>query len=119
MMPTPEVSEPRRRWPVDRVVTAVLSVVAALAAFGSVWLSFIFVMANDSCFPNECETSTVIMWAHLVTWGGVALAVVIAVVGLIVAIRRGTVMWVWPALALVVVTAALAGGAELAGSVTD
>jgi len=116
MRPNQEVPGPHKRSPVDRVVSVVLCVLAVLAAVGSVLSSFFFVMATDSCGTDDCDFSR-ITWAYAVTWGGVGLALLIALIGLIVAARRGTVMWVWPALALVVVIAALAGGAQLASSV--
>jgi len=73
-------------------------------------------MATDSCGTNDCDESK-IAWAYVVTWGGVALAVIVAVAGMVIAARRGTAMWIWPALALLLVVAAFAGGFALAVSV--
>jgi hypothetical protein len=118
MTPIPQLPRPHGRSPVDRVVTVLLCALAALAALGSVLASFFFVMATDSCGTDNCDFSK-ITWAYVVTWGGIGLAVVIAVVGVIAAARRRTVMWVWPALAFFVVIVALAGGAALAVDVVN
>lgn len=89
----------------DRTATVIAAVMSLLAAAGSVLLSPFFVMTTDGCGPNNCHMSA-LTWAYVVTWGGVALAALVAVVGTVRAIRRGTAMWIWPvvALALVVVT---------------
>ena len=105
-----------RRSAGDRLLTAVLTVLAALAAAGSVVSSPLFVMATDSCGVNDCDASR-LGWAYAVTWGGVGLAVLVAVAGMITAARRGTAMWIWPALALFVVAVSFAGGFLLATSV--
>jgi len=115
-MPIPEAPQSHGRSPVDRAATVVMCIVAALAASGSVMSSLFFVMATDSCGTDNCDVSK-IGWAYAVSWGGVGMAVVIVVVGLIAAARRGTAMWVWPTLALIVVVSTLAGGAALAAGV--
>ena len=118
MMATPAAPAARRRSPVDRVVTVVMCVVAAVAAGCSVVFSFFFVMATDSCGSDNCDLSK-ITWAYALTWGGVGVALAISVTGLIMAARRGTAMWVWPVMALVLVIATFAGGAALAMSVVN
>jgi hypothetical protein len=102
----------------DRFLTVLMSVLAALAAVVSVGLSPFFVMATDACGPRECDESK-LTWAYLVTWGGVALAVAVAVAGMVRAARRGSALWLWPALALVLVIGTFAGGFVLAGSVVS
>jgi cell division protein FtsW (lipid II flippase) len=52
-----------------------------------------------------------------VTWGGVAVAVIVAAAGIIVAAVRGRIIWIWPTLALVLIVAALLIGMLLANSV--
>lgn len=106
---------PRRRSPIDIIVTAVMSAVAVLAAFGSLWYSLLFAMATDSC-GTQCN-DVVLASAYLVTWGGVATAGIGAIVGMVVAARHGWVMWVWPTLALCLIVASLVIGAYLASSV--
>ena len=100
----------------DQVLTILMSALAVLAAVGSVGFSLFFVMATDACGPDNCDQSK-LTGAYVVTWGGVALAALVAVVGAIRAARRGTTMWIWPALALVLVGATLAWGFALAASV--
>jgi len=116
MMATPAGSSTHRRSPADRVVTALVCVVAALAAICSVVFSFFFVMATDSCGSDNCDLSK-ITWAYALTWGGVGVALASSVTGLIMAAHRGTTMWIWPTMALVLVLATFAGGAALAMSV--
>lgn len=100
----------------DRLITMLMSVLAVLAAVGSVGLSPFFVMATDACGPDNCDDSK-LTWAFVVTWGGVAVAAVVGVVGLIRAARRGTVMWIWPTVALALVVATFGWGFALAVSV--
>lgn len=99
----------------DRVASIVLSLLTALATAVSLFFSPFFVMATDSCGHNNCRDSLV-TWAYVVTWGGVALGVVVAVAGMITAARRRTAMWVWPALALLLVVVTFVIGAQLASS---
>lgn len=114
-MTPPPVPQPRRSV-IDGVAAAVFTALAALAALSSVGFSLFFVMATDSCDPDTCKGSR-LAFAYIVTWGGVVGAAVLAVVGMVAAERRGKVLWIWPALALVVVAATFAGGAALATSV--
>ncbi len=109
---------PYRRSGLDTAATAIFSALAGLAALASLWFSLFFVMATDSCGPNNCNQSRLVL-AYIVAWGGIGVAGVIALVGMVAASRRGAVMWVWPALALLLVVATLAGGAGLATSVVD
>ena len=92
-----------------------LTVLAVLAGLVSAVFSPFFVMATDACGPDDCRDSLV-TWAYAVTWGGLALAALAGVVGMVVAGRRKTTMWIWPALALVLVIVTFAVGAQLAGS---
>lgn len=55
--------------------------------------------------------------AYGLTWGGIAVAIIGAIVGMVSANRRGTVLWIWPALAVVLIGATFAGGAAVAASV--
>lgn len=114
-MTPPPVPQPRRSV-IDGVAAAVFTALAALAALSSVGFSLFFVMATDSCDPDTCKGSR-LAFAYIVTWGGVVGAAVLAVVGMVAAERHGKVLWIWPALALVVVAATFAGGVALATSV--
>ncbi len=112
MNPEPPAPRPAS----DRLITMVMGALAVLAAVGSLGLSPFFVMATDACGPDNCDESK-LTWAFVVTWGGVALAAVVAVVGLVRAARRGTAMWMWPTVALVLVFVTFAWGFALAVSV--
>ena len=105
----------RRHSVVDITLTWILSVIAGLAAFGTIGFSFFFVMATDSC--NEHCAYDALNAAYIVTWGGVGAAVVLAVAGVIVAAVRGWLMWIWPALALLLILVALGIGVHLANAV--
>ena len=87
-----------------------------MIAAASVVFSGFFVMATDSCGWHECDESR-LGWAYGWTWGGVVVAALVALVGIVVANRRGRPMWVWPAVALVVVIGTFAIGVHVAGSV--
>lgn len=106
----------RTRSVIDTVATLVLGVLAVLAAAGSVVFSSFFVMATDPCGPGQCDMSKLAL-AYAITWGGAAAAVIGAAVGVVVATRRAKPRWIWPALALVVVIAALAIGSGVASTV--
>ncbi len=103
------------RSPADRIATVVLATVTVLATLTSLFFSPFFVMATDSCGHDNCRDSLV-TWAWVVTWGGAAVAAVVAVGGMIASARRRTTMWVWPALALLLVVATFLIGAVLASS---
>ncbi|MCV7258379.1 hypothetical protein [Mycobacterium shimoidei] len=114
--PAPAVRAPRaRRGPIDIIVTILMSIVAAMAALGSLWYSLLFTMATDSC-GTQCNDA-VLGLAYLVTWGGIAIAVTGGTAGIIISARRGRVMWIWPTLALGLVVLALVGGAWLSSIV--
>ena len=103
------------RSPADRVASIVMSVLAVAAGLVSAFFSPFFVMATDACGHNDCRDELV-TWAYVVTWGGLALAAIVGVVGMVVAARRKTAMWIWPALALFLVVTTFVIGAQLASS---
>jgi hypothetical protein len=109
-------SQSNPRSTADTVATVILFVLAAIAGALSITYSFLFAMATDSCSDN-CDTSA-LNWAYVVTWGGVGLAAIVAVAGIIIAAGRKRVMWVWPTAALVLIIVAVVIGAQLAASVT-
>lgn len=49
--------------------------------------------------------------------GGVAVAVIGSVIGIVRAAHRGTAMWIWPALGVVVIAVSFGVGVLLAGRV--
>jgi hypothetical protein len=106
---------PKRRSQLDIVATVILFAIAAMAGLASLWYSLFFVMATDSC-GTQCNTAA-LGWAYVVTWGGIATAAMVAIVGIVVAAARGRVMWIWPTLALVLVVVGSVIGVLLANSV--
>lgn len=106
-----------RRTAGDTIATVVLAVLAVLAAIAAVLISPFFVMATDACGPDNCDMSELTM-AYVMTWGGVALAALLGVIGTVRAARRHTTLWHWPAAALALVIAGFAIGALFAMSVT-
>jgi hypothetical protein len=113
--PYPPVYRPRRHSVVDITITSIMSAVAGIAALGSLGFSLFFAMASDSC-GEQCNYAA-LNAAYLVTWGGVAVAVIVAAAGIIVAAVRGRMMWIWPTLALVLIAVALLIGMLMADSV--
>jgi hypothetical protein len=99
----------------DRVATVFGALLAILAGAGSVMLSPFFVMA---CGADNCNLDR-LTWAYVVTWGGVALAAVVAVAGVVRAARRGTAMWIWPVVAVALVALTFGIGFLLATSVLN
>ncbi|MGO9507487.1 MAG: hypothetical protein ACLPXZ_09125 [Mycobacterium sp.] len=95
---------PKRTRPIDIIVTLVISAFAVVAAFRSFW--FLLGRTSDKGVPG-------LGWAYLVTCGGIAVAALIAVVGVLVAATRGRVMWIWPTVALGLIVVAAAGGLEI------
>lgn len=100
----------------DRLATVLTAVLALLAGAGSVLISPFFVMTTDACGPDNCNFAW-LTWAYVVTWGGVAVAAVVAVAGVVRAARRGTVMWIWPVVAVALVALTFGIGFLLAASV--
>jgi hypothetical protein len=109
-------SQTNQRSTRDTVATVIMFVLASIAGVLSVSYSFFFVMATDSCTGHDCDTSA-LDWAYAVTWGGVGVAALIAIGGIIIAAARKRVMWVWPTIALVLIIVAVAVGSQLANSV--
>ena len=103
--------------PLDRVATVITAVLAVVAAAASVMISPFFVMATDGCGPDNCHMAA-LSWAYVVTWGGVALAALVAVVGMVRAARRGTAMWIWPLVATALIAVTFGLGFLLATSVS-
>lgn len=101
----------RRRSALDVVATTTLIVVLLLAAVASFAFSGYFEMATDMC-GRDCGQPWVSL-AYLVTWGGLVVALVMAVLGIVVAARRATPMWIWPALAVLLVFGSFAAGMML------
>ena len=100
----------------DTLATVVIGVLAVLAAVVSVGISPFFVMTTDACGPDNCHLSLLTL-AYVVTWGGIAVAALVGVIGAVRAARRGPRTWVWAATALAIVVASFGIGALLAVAV--
>ena len=100
-----------RRSALDTVATAILAVFTLLAAVASFALSGYVEMATDTC-GRDCGQPWVAL-AYLVAWGGLVVAVAVMAVGIVVAARRVTVMWIWPALAALLVFGSFFAGMML------
>lgn len=96
----------------DLVLTPVLLVTLLLACAGGSVYSGFAVMATDGCggTPERCDYG-LINTSYVLTWGGIAAALLIAVVGLAVAAAKRTPMFVWPSVGLAVFVSAMVIGA--------
>ncbi|MEZ0351054.1 hypothetical protein [Mycobacterium sp. pR1184] len=106
----------KQRSTADTIATITMLVLAGIAGALTIMFSFFFAMATDACAGNRCDTSA-LDWAYVVTWGGVGVAAVIAIGGVITAAARKRVMWVWPTTALILIIVAVVIGSQLANSV--
>jgi hypothetical protein len=96
------------------VAPVVILVLAAVTASLSLVFSLFFGMATDAWRQLQHGAARL---GYPVTWGGVAIATIVAIGGVVVAAGRGRIMWVWPAIALVLIAVTFVIGAELANSV--
>ena len=96
----------------DLVLTPVLLVTLLLACAAGFVYSGFAVMATDGCggTPERCDYG-LINTSYVLTWGGIAAALLIAVFGLAVAAARRTPMFIWPAAGLAVYVSAMVIGA--------
>lgn len=113
--PPAPLSPPTRPRPsaVDTAVTTALALVTLLAAVASFAFSGYFELATDNC-GRDCGRPWVAL-AYLVTWGGLVVAALVAALGIAVAARRARPMWIWPALATILVFGSFAAGLALSG----
>lgn len=116
-VPAPGPTKKRRYLLPDVLATVVLSVVVGLAAVISAALSLWFGFVGDSCRNDQCFESTAAQLTYPVTFGGIAVAVVGGLLGIGVSALCRWPLWVWPAMALVVVVASFIAGALLTHSV--
>ena len=99
----------KRRSMADIVITSVMFVVAFLAAVYAFFTSAFWAMGWAEC--ETCDPP--LGMAYLATWGGIAVATVIAVLGVVLAAARGRVMWIWPTVALGLIVVGYVIGFEL------
>ncbi|WIM86532.1 hypothetical protein PT015_16750 [Candidatus Mycobacterium wuenschmannii] len=112
----PPPAPPKRHTVTDITLTVILSVLAGAGALGAVAFSFFFIMATDSCGSRKCDYDA-LGAAYLTTWGGVGVAVLIGVIGVIVTAIGKWTMWFWPAASLVIIAVSTGVGLHLAYSV--
>lgn len=102
----------------DTFATAVLSLLAVVAAGGALIMSPFLVMATDSAgATGDKPRFAALWWAFAIIWGGVAAAVIGAAFGIVKAAHRHTTMWVWPAGAIALIGGCFALGVFLATKV--
>ncbi|WP_156658240.1 hypothetical protein [Mycobacterium kyorinense] len=100
----------RRRSAADTIATVVLFTALLMASVLSVAVSLVpsLWMMMPICSDN-CDTPEIARFDHrvmggvTVIWVGAAVAVLLAGIGAIVAGVRRWVMWIWPAIGLVIV----------------
>jgi len=70
------------------------------------------VMATDGCggTPERCDYG-LINTSYVITWGGIAAALLIAVIGIAIAAAKRTPMYIWPSVGLAIFVAATVIGA--------
>ena len=100
----------------DITLTVILAALAGFGALGAVSFSFFFVMATDSCGSHPCNYDR-LGTAYVVTWGGIGVAILVGAVGIIVAAVRHRLMWIWPAVSLLLIVVSTGIGMSLADSV--
>jgi hypothetical protein len=100
---------------VDLVLTPLLSGALLFGSLVGFYFSLFAGMATDVCggTPDRCDDG-LIAGAYAVAWGGIGLAVVVAVVGISIAAIRRKPMFIWPIVGLVLfVIGMVAGGLML------
>lgn len=74
-----------------------LALATAGASMVAIGMSFLFVMATDSC-PADCDTSPVAQ-GMAVTWIGTAVVVAVVIAGIVLSRRNDQPAFFWPLLA--------------------
>lgn len=115
----PYVAEPQRPlW--DPVLTAALTGVLLLVMAGALLYSLFAGMATAACSPARPCDSDLINAAYPVTWGGAAVAVLVTIVGVIVAALRRRLLVIWPVIGWVIfLSTYLAGAVMLTSGLPD
>ncbi|ORM26955.1 hypothetical protein [Williamsia sp. 1135] len=100
---------------VDIVMTVVMLVVQGLAFLISVYISFFFGMATDSC-SGECNTAPLDAAFVVTDGGGLATLALAIIVSIVLLVRRRLAFWV-PLVGIAIQIALVIVGAHLASSV--
>jgi hypothetical protein len=95
----------------DVICTAVAWSVLFMAAAAATWVSLFFAFATDSC-SGDCPPVPygIDNLIYPVTWGGIAVALIMATFGPVVSIWRRWYMFVWPTVALGIVIVSIVAG---------
>jgi hypothetical protein len=113
-IPHPGYHPPQRKAfsVTDLVLTPVLIATLLLACAGGFVYSGFAVMATDGCggTPERCDYG-LINTSYVITLGGIAAAVLIAVIGIAIAAAKRTPMYIWPSVGLAILVAAMVIGA--------
>ncbi len=112
--PLPYQQQPVRRSAVatwDVICTAVAWSVLVMAALAAGWVSLFFAFATDSC-SGDCPPVPygIDNWIYPVTWGGIAVALLMGTLGPLISISRRWYMVIWPLVALVIVIVSIVAG---------
>lgn len=99
----------------DLIATVLLSLLGTAAAAAVVFTSPFLVMATDSA--GDKPRTGFLGLAFAVTFGGVAVGVLGAGIGVFRAARHDTTMWIWPAMGLAVIGLCFVLGGWLATKV--
>jgi len=88
---------------VDLVLTPLLSGLLLFACIVGFYFSLFAGMATDGCggTPDKCNDG-LIGTAYVVAWGGIGLAVVVTIIGVVLAAIKRLPMWIWPVSGLVI-----------------
>jgi hypothetical protein len=115
-IPYPQYPPPPRKpfSTTDLVLTPLLGVGLLLGCAASFVYSGFAVMATDGCggTPNRCDFG-LINAAYVVAWGAIALAMLVAFVGIVASAVRRKTMFIWPLIGLVMLVAGMVAGGFL------
>lgn len=95
----------------DLIATVLLGLLVLGAAAAVLFASPFLLMATDSA--DERADLKPLGRGYAVTWGGVALGILVSALGVFRAARHDATMWIWPALGLVVIGVCFAIGGWL------
>lgn len=83
----------------------VMSLFAAVTVLTGIWTVFVFLIVKietDTCSVTSCTIGGVVDLACVITWAGVAVAIVLTGIGVVrAASLRHRTTWPWPAAGLV------------------
>lgn len=107
----PHLSRPRQYGNGELLATSIAGVLLAIACWiGYMW-SFLAGMASDACMGAEERCSEIgFGLAYILYWGGIGLAVLVPLVGIIKASSAGKPILRWPLFGFAILATALVTG---------